>query len=645
MKKESTILTKENFYEVKNIINNTAYLKSTSGKSGLLNIKTRQLIGNLNFYYTYVDLDNKFYFQDLIVHENNSDYSNDKKSIIRIYDALKEEIIVDGWEIENRSSNYDNYNLIAIKSPIDEKIHLFDKNTFRKDINIFYRPFDDVNLLYKSYNDIFLVLSNGGKKGLYYSNSYYRKSSLITSIEYDSIEQISNIFIFQKDNQKFFMYIDDFDSKSNDFDEILFDKNRDFLHCKKDNEIFVFNIKSKSLLLKVEADQVNFLLNCYNKCTDVTYFEYIKKDKHGIISAYLYPDDMNFDDKKYLEGIKILDTEYDEIKRIQGGFVIKQNEKYGLFIFNEVDSQFIKPKYDRIDYLNRKYYALYTNDYCDICEVLPDKTFTPIITKCKIVHAENGSYVYKKNKYGILFADNWNDEILLPEYDGYKYLKEYSYILEKNSKFGVFCLNKEKIPIEYDEISIGIPYGKNCINNSSTLFLSLKLDDKYKLAKLNHYNDIKYINTFDSVEFFQEIILLKDKKYSYMFSYDEDSSLIKKLDVETVINVYDSPYHNDFYDIRGYKKQLYCINGKNYYIHDNKLVDVFVFDDNIYVTRYSTDNGIYEVSGYDQLDYNQFCSDIDHKNQDDVEKLLFEMTEKGLTKKKYPSLILKKIIN
>ena len=43
MKKTSTIVKEKNTYEIDILINNTAYIKSVTGKTGLLNIKTNQL--------------------------------------------------------------------------------------------------------------------------------------------------------------------------------------------------------------------------------------------------------------------------------------------------------------------------------------------------------------------------------------------------------------------------------------------------------------------------------------------------------------------------------------------------------------------------------------------------------------------------
>ena len=55
MKKTSTIVKEKNTYEIDVFINNTAYIKSVTGKTGLLNIKTNQIIGDMDNYHTIYD--------------------------------------------------------------------------------------------------------------------------------------------------------------------------------------------------------------------------------------------------------------------------------------------------------------------------------------------------------------------------------------------------------------------------------------------------------------------------------------------------------------------------------------------------------------------------------------------------------------
>ena len=634
MNKEFTILKKDVFYEIKRIINNTAYLESSFGKNGLFNINTRQLIGDLDFYNTSFDEDGKFYFQEKTINENPNKDINNSLNTIRIYDALEEELLLDNWKIIYKFSNY---NLFAVESPFDKKIHLFDIDTCRKDINIFYKPLDDVNLLYKQYNDILLVLTKGAKKGLFYHNHHRHISSVIEPIEFDSIERLSNVFVFQKNNQKFFIYANDLNNKSNTFDDITIDENNnDIIYCKDGKDISVYNTSERTLLLKVEAEKLRYIYNDSYKF----YFDILKNGKHGLISYYDYR--FSFDEKN-LKKMKVLDAEYDEIKRIEGGFLIKQQDKFGFLILNSNNSQLIKPKYDKIEYLNGNYYAFYTNDYCDIGKVFPDIPYMPCITNCKIVDSNDGTFVYmKNNQYGILFIDSCYDKILPPVYDSCRHLKSYYYILEQNKKKGLFYYDENEIPIEYDDIIVGSPYRKENISRASTLYLSLKKGDKYKLAKLNEYNSIKYINKFNSIDFFNEFILLKDQKYSYMFSYVEDSPLIKRLPVDITITAYDSPYHNDFYNIYGYKKQLYCIDGKIYYIYNNKLQEIFIEKTDLYVAKYMTDTDIYEVCGYNLNSYNLLCSNIDNKNDLEAEKMLKKKKKKGVLEERYPALVLKK---
>ena len=118
MEKESTIMKLDEFYEIKMIINNIAYLESYFGKNGLLNLNTQKLIGELDFYNTTYDTNRKFYFQEKTINENsNKDFNNSIKTI-RIYDALKEELLVDNWKIKFK---FPNYYLVAVESPYNKK--------------------------------------------------------------------------------------------------------------------------------------------------------------------------------------------------------------------------------------------------------------------------------------------------------------------------------------------------------------------------------------------------------------------------------------------------------------------------------------------------------------------------------------------
>ena len=103
MKKTSTIVKEKNKYEIGVIINNTAYIKSVTGKTGLLNIKTNQIVGEMDNYYTIYNVNEKLYYQEKTIEERSEENNCNLKHTIRIYDALNEKTLVDGWEIVDNS--------------------------------------------------------------------------------------------------------------------------------------------------------------------------------------------------------------------------------------------------------------------------------------------------------------------------------------------------------------------------------------------------------------------------------------------------------------------------------------------------------------------------------------------------------------
>ncbi len=63
MKKYSIVTKERNPYEIEVLIENIELIESSNGKSGLFNINTNQIIGNLSNYYTYYSEQTKFYKQ------------------------------------------------------------------------------------------------------------------------------------------------------------------------------------------------------------------------------------------------------------------------------------------------------------------------------------------------------------------------------------------------------------------------------------------------------------------------------------------------------------------------------------------------------------------------------------------------------
>ena len=646
MKKTSAIVKEKNTYEIDVLINNTAYIKSVTGKTGLLNIKTNQIIGDMDDYYTIYDTHGKFYYQEKTIEESNEKNNWNKRKTVRIFDALNERLLVDGFEVVKEFHSYD---LTALKSPIDVKLHLHDSYACRKPTNIFDMPLDDIEFLFSKYNDTYLVVTINGKKGLYFHNCYDKTPSLITPIEFDNIEKLHNIIVYTKNNKKYFVCIDDKeDKKSGTFDEITLDENnKNIAYCKKENQIYVYNTEAQELLLSTDADEIKYMYKNGDDYHGDFFFEIIKNGKYGVISS-----EINNKIRKAGTGAKVftlLPPKYDEIERDRGGLYLKKDGKIGLFIGGSYHNQVIEPKYDDIDFLGYNYFALYSNGLCDIGKASSYNPFTPNITNCEIVEDFDNALTYKKNgKCGLLFADGRHDEIIPPKYDSISNVAKYYFILSQNNKKGLMHLGKIIIPVEYDEISVGGQYGKySSLKDSEVLYFSLKNGKKHELAKLHNWQyvdtDVEFVSnhTFDTIDFFRDIMVFKDQVHSYIYDYNE--KLLKSLPVSTSITAYERPYEDDYDEKCGYRKYFYCIDGVYYYYKDGKFEEVYTENNDLYSTIYETDTESFEVRSYNKDEHDSFCSTIDSQKDAEAEKSLIEMSEKGISRKDYPTLVLRRV--
>jgi len=650
MKKTSTIVKEKNTYEIDILINNTAYIKSVTGKTGLLNIKTNQIIGGMDNYYTIYDTHGKFYYQEKKIEESSKENNWNSRKTVRIYDALNEKILVDGWEVVKEFR--DQYDLTVVKSPVDGKLHLFDRYACRKPTNIFDMSLDAVEKLYSEYNDTYLVVTFNGKKGLYHHNCYDVVPSLVTPIEFDNIEKFPNIIVYTKNNQKYFVCTGKKGKTSSNFDTITIDKNnKNIAYCKKDDKTYVYNTEAQELLLSTDSDEIKYMYkngNSYNDYHGEFFFEIIKNGKRGIMSS-----EINNEIRKAGTSAKVstlLPPNYDEIKTDYGVSYLKKDGKIGLFIGNSYHNQVIEPKYDDIDSLGYNYFALYTNGLCDIGKVTSYEPFTPSITNCEITEDMYKGLVFKKNgKYGLLLPDcDRRDVITQPEYDSISNVANHYFILEKNNKKGLMHLGKIIIPIEYNEVNIGGLYGKySQLDDAKVLYFALKKGKKYELAKMHNYQyvttDVEFVNnhTFDTIDFFREIMVFKDQTYSYIYDYNE--KLLKSLPVSTSITAYARPYKDDYDKKCGYRNYFYCIDGVYYYYKDGKFEEVYTENNDLYLTTYETDADSFEIRSYNKDEHDSFCSTIDSQEDVEAEKSLIEMSEKGFSRREYPTLVLKRV--
>lgn len=643
MKKTSIVVKEKDSFEIDILINNTAYIKSVTGKTGLLNIKTNKIIGEMDNYYTIYDTSGEFYYQEKEIEDPKVDSWNRKKTV-RIYDAQKEKTLVDGWEVVKKFGQY--YDLTAVKSPIDGKIHLFDKYTCRKNTNIFDMALDDVELLYSQYNDTYLVVTINGKKGIYHHNCYNITPSLITPIEFDNIEKFTNIIVYTKDNKKYFV-CDGKDGKmSLEFDEIVLDeKHKNIVYCKKGNRTYVYNTNSQELLLNEECDDIKYLCfrgeNEYDHRYGKFYFIITKNNLKGLLEA-----ETIYSNREVITGkTSLLPANYDDIEYSYGVFYPKKDGKKGLFKQCNKQNVFVEADYDEITDLGHSMYALYYGDRCDVYKIVNE--LDRLIKNCKLISSQKRGYIFEQNNsYGILYQGlnrpyRSDEDVIVDNYDNVSYFGNGYYEVQKNGKKGVNFRSKDIISMEYDTIDMKL-YDKN-YNHEIAYFSLGKKDSGFELAKKSHWeysdSDVEFMNSqkFEEINLFEDIMTLRTKANLLIYDYEE--KLLKKLPASSQISmIYRNP--DSSYD----KKPIYVIDGKFFYHKDGKFEEVFVEENDLYITTYETESDSFEIKTFNKAEHDSFCGIIDSQEDSVAEQSLIDIFEnnRNEVRQQHRTLVLKR---
>lgn len=663
MKKTSIIVKEKNIYDINILIVNTAYIKSVTGKSGLLNIKTNQIIGNMDYYDTIYSENEQFYYQAKKIQEGETEKDSTPRKTLRIYDALTETMIADGWEIVEVFKNC--YSVVALRSPIDGKIHLFDSFAYRKSADIFDMALDSVEELcsarygiYTTVTKTCFVVTMNGKKGLYcndYSNS---PSNMVAPIEFDDIEKMPNIIVYTKGNEKYFVCDGDKGKTSGLFETISIDeKDKNIAYCRKGNTTYVYDTYSQELLLKTDSDEIKYvkkdLISSDNKNGEY-FFILSKNGKWGLISSFIN-DKIRRSSNPEARVTTLLEPNYDEIEYNYGAFYLEKDKKTGIFLGNSERNQVIEPQYDKVENHGGGFYALYTGEFCDIGSVNPYISYQPSITNCQISLNLKRGLIYKKGDlYGLLWIDDNSRNIILPaEYDAIHCVGEYYFVLEKDGKNGVFHLGEMIIPASYEDIKLGGHYSKyEDLENAKIVYFALKKGEKeYELAKRanNHYSSsnkecpVEFVSnhTFEQIDFLKDVMVLKDSSYTYVYSYEE--KLLKTFPAGTEVVPSEKPC--DEYDRKhNHKEYFYWIDGACYYYKNGKFEEVFSEERNFYVTTYETDTDAFEVKSSDKQEHDAFCEYIDAKEDAfAVQHLAALSTNATGLKEKYPTLVLRRI--
>lgn len=637
MKKTSIVVKEKDNFEIDILINNTAYIKSVTGKTGLLNIKTNQIIGKMDHYYTIYDTHRQFYTQEKEIEDPNVDSWNRKKTI-RVYDAMNDKMLVDGWE---RIASYEDRDLMLLKSPVDGKTHIFDRKTCRNNNNIFNEAFDSVEYLYDRYGEVYLLVEQKGKKGIYKYGQ-----GLTTEIEFDDIKKMYNILVFVKNNQKYFI-CDGKDGKmSLEFDEIVLDENKkNIVYCKKGSRTYVYNTNSQELLLNEECDDIKYLCfmgeNEYDHRNGKFYFIITQNGLKGLLEAETVYNNRKVITSKTL----LLPANYDDIEFNYGVFYPKKDGKTGFFKQCYKENVYVEPDYDEIDDLGRSMYAFCYGDRCDVYKIVNE--LDRLIKNCELISEHRSGYIFEQNNsYGILYQGlnkpyRGDEDVIVDNYDNVSSLGNGYYEVEKNGKKGVNFRSQDIIPIEYDTIDIKL-YDKKY--SDETVYFALgKKGSIFELAKKRHWeysdSDVEFMDgqKFKEIKFFEDIMILRTKINLLIYDYEE--KLLKKLPSSSQVSmIYRDP------DSSYNKKPIYVIDGKFYYYKEGKFEEVFVEENDLYITTYETESDSFEIKTFDKAEHDSFCGIIDSQEDSVAEQSLIDIFEnnRNEVRQQHRTLVLKR---
>lgn len=637
MKKEILIYKVKTVYDIATLLNNTALVYSIDRKSCLVDIKTHELIGNFDSYYTSYYTDTKFYFQEREVANPEKEGWNKKDKYVNIYDAEQEKYIV-----ENYIHISGSYDYAIFQDPTTKKLHLFDMKTIRNEKNIFNEEFDSITTILNTYYGTYTIVEQNGKKGI-----YKKESGITTPIEYDDIKRINKqeIVVYEKDGKSFFSFhhVNDGIIESPLFDSIECDsENENVLYCKFDKNIAIYDTDSshRKLLCKFPMFEE---IKCLRKCNNGRNIFLVKQNgKYGL---YGFDDDnRKYDDIASPPYIEILEPIYDKIETKNGEYYLYKDNKVGLYTTNNNDYRYneciIEPKYDNIKAIGGTY-LLFNKDKCDI--VTLDKLDIPHVAKCEYVENHSDDVIYKLHgKYG-LYIPFKKEICIINGLDNVNYVSNFKYqniyTIEKNGKQGVIYNGEELFAPTHESVFI---YGVNENNYSNANFYYFRLKDgKYKLAKFyckDSWSDPELViqdEEYEDINFYENIMILDNGQEANIYDYNEN--LLKTCASGTTIECHKLNKNNK--DII-----IYCIDGENYFYKDGHFEIAFIEDYDLYVTLYQTNTDSFEVSTYNKREYDEFCSSIDLQSDEEAEKILFEMSQESKKcKEKYPTLTLKRV--
>jgi len=621
MEKTSSILENKEIYSVENILDDIALITSTSGKSGLLNIKTNEIVGSFDNYETKWNSNFHFYYQ---VKDVKLDTLVDfKGKAIRIYDTLKKECIVDNWLIMDN----DNYELMLLLDH-NNKFHVFKENTYREIHNIFNIEFDYVKATspFWSYHCEFIIQKNG-KFGIYITNS-----KILTpekDIIYDNICCQNGLYIYTLNGKKTF----NIENNSIWFKDIRFDENNKdiFYGINDDNSISVYY--RKKLLFSVNGyDKLKFISKQDSR-TNTCLFITEKDGKFGIIT---------YGNKNILTESTvvrtILEPKYDNITWGENTFFLYKNRKTGLMKICDSQIKFIDAHYDEIIKCGNNFYALKADKFIELYDIINiDNPNNKLIKNCENINLCNSAIIYKKYvKFGILFKTFDKKKKNYFNIFGYDSITRIPDIygdlfkVEKDGKFGIYK-EPDQMVIEpiYDSIDIYKGNGSGLFTYRNLHFIVK--NEKYKLLCGSNYSHIDDLIPFNNNSY-EDIIMLPDiivfKSENLVEVYDYNKNLVGKFNKNTIIE-----------QVIDDNNKYYLVNDEYYFYKDGVFDKVHITDTMTYSTVYEYKYGTIVVNSYDELTHDKVCKNIEAINENDIDNIMINYYDKSPTlQKKYPTL-------
>ena len=269
-----------------------------------------------------------------------------------------------------------------------------------------------------AYDEMILIPDNSKPVFICTLNANYETGAFETKVLNDK-----NTEIFTDYSKVEVIYNND---KSNN---LWFEKN--VLKVQKDGKYGLINLDGKELL-PCEYDEIKAITGIKNILLTV------KNEKQGIVN---------------LTGTVLLDNKYAKIDTLtdkyEDGFIIKENDKYGIVATNS--ETVLEAKYDEFKniYGNKMYVAKIDSKW-KIVDSDGKAYLEDAFDDVKEINLDN-VIIKKNNKYGVVTIEG--ETKIEPSYDDLSFIFTDTYIAKKDNKYGIINgNNEEKLPFEYSYI-------------------------------------------------------------------------------------------------------------------------------------------------------------------------------------------------